>query len=177
MDQWIILARPYLTNLRDKTGENVSLSVIDVDQRVVVEEFASLNELRPFLSIGGHYPLHAGSASKVLLAYQPRKKRKEILKGKLPRLAPNTITDINNLEEELNNVCQKGYAVSHQERSAFLSSISAPIRNYKKEVISALSIYGPSVRFTPQKLLKFKKLIIENADKISQELGFEYINK
>ena len=174
MDEWVVLARPHLKDLRDKTNETTALHVIDGDQRMCIEEFPSLNELRPFLSKGGHYPLHAGSAGKLLLAYQSEEKRKEILsKRKLPRFTPNTITNIQDLEKELSNIRQKGFALSYQERATFLSSISAPIRNYENEVIAALCLHGPSMRLTHQKMLNFKYFVIETAAKISKELGFE----
>lgn len=174
MDEWVIHARPHLKDLRDRTGETTALHVLERDQRVCIEEFPSLNELRPFLGIGGHYPLHAGSPGKLLLAYLPEEERRVILlKNKLPRYTPKTLTDIEALEKEFSRIRKKGYAVSCQERVMFLSSISAPIKNYENKVIAAVCIHGPAIRLTLPMMLKFKNILIETTAKISKELGFE----
>ncbi len=174
MDEWVIHARPHLKDLRDRTGETVALHVMERDQRVCIEEFPSLNELRPFLGIGGHYPLHAGSPGKLLLAYLPDEERKEmLLKIKFTRFTANTITNIHAFEGELSSIRKKGYAVSCQERVMYLSSISAPIKNYENKVIAAVCIHGPAIRLTLPMMLKFKNILIEITTKISRELGFE----
>jgi DNA-binding IclR family transcriptional regulator len=172
--EWRAIAIPYLKDLRDKTDEMVTLFVIDRDQRVCLERFESPHELRPFINIGGRYPLHAGSAGKLLLTYLSKERQKEILsKTGLPRFTSNTITNFKRLEKELNKIRQEGYAVSHQERAPFVSSISAPIMNYKGEVIAALCISGPIVRFTDEKISEFVKIGKTTASKISQKLGYK----
>lgn len=173
--EWRTIAIPYLKDLRDKTDETVMVFVIDEDKRILLEKFESSHELRPFLNIGGRYPLHAGSAGKLLLAYLPKDKQKEvILKTGLPRYTPNTIRNFKSLEKELTKIRKKGIAVSHQERVPFLSSISAPIRDFKGEVIAALCVDGPTVRFTFEKVKEFISLAVETADRISREIGFKY---
>jgi IclR family KDG regulon transcriptional repressor len=170
------IAIPYLRDLRNKTGEMVSIFVIDGNQRVCLEKVDSPHEVRYVLSIGGRYPLHAGSSGKLLLAYLPEEKRKEIiLKTGLPRFTSNTITNFKNLEKQLNKIREEGYAVSHQERASLVASISAPIRNFKGEVIAALCISGLEVHFADEK--KFISLTRIAADRISKELGYQGTGK
>jgi len=172
--EWRTIAIPHLKDLRDKTDETVTVFVIDGDQRVCLEKVDSSHEVRQFLNIGGRYPLYAGSAGKLLLAYLSKDKREEILlKTGLPRLTSNTITNLKSLEKELNKICQEGYAVSHQERVPLISSISAPIRNFRGEVIAALCLSGLTVRFTNKKMVEFIKLTKITAERISQELGYK----
>lgn len=172
--EWRAIAIPHLKDLRDKTDETVMVFVFDGDQRVCLEKFESSHELRPFLNIGGRYPLHAGSAGKLLLAHLSKDERREILlKTGLPRFTSNTITNSKDLEKELNKIRKEGYAVSHHERAPFLSSVSAPIRDFEGEVVAVLCVDGPTVRFTSKKVEEFIRLALETADKISREIGFE----
>jgi len=172
--QWRTKAFPYFKKLRDKTDETVMLFVIDGDHRVCLETFESTHELRPMLNIGRGYPLHAGSAGKLLLAYLPEEERRKILaKTGLPRLTVNTITKIKALEKDLHQVQKQGYSISHQERMDFLSSISAPIRDHTGKVIAAVCLDGPTVRFTPYKIREFKNLIVATANQISVAIGFK----
>ena len=172
--EWRQVAIPHLRDLRDKTDETVTVFVIEGDQRVCLEKLDSSHEVRQFLNVGGRYPLHAGSAGKLLLAYLSKERRKEILLGTgLPRFTSNTITNLKSLEKVLAMIREKGYAVSHQERASFVSSVSAPIRDFKGEVIAALCLSGLAGRFSDEKLMEFIKLTTMTADRISQELGYK----
>jgi IclR family KDG regulon transcriptional repressor len=172
--EWRMIAIPHLKDLRDKTDETVTVFVIQENQRVCIEKFESSHELRPVLNIGGHYPLHAGAAGKVLFAFLSKEKRKEIVsKYGLPRLTENTITDFMSLEKELSRIRKEGYAVSYQERAQFVSSVSAPIKDFNGEVIASLNLSGPLIRFTQEKVKEFILLTMLTADKISQEIGYK----
>jgi DNA-binding IclR family transcriptional regulator len=171
--EWTDVARPHLKILRDKTDETVYVFVIDGDQRVCLEKFESSHELRPILNIGSRYPLHAGSAGKLLLAWLSQERRDEIFsKTGLPRLTRNTITNCRALEKELKKIRQTGYAIAHGERIPHVSSVAAPIRDFKGDVIAALCLHVVTNRFTPERERELARLSIEAADNISREIGF-----
>jgi len=170
---WQSIAIPHLKALRDKTGETVMLFAIDGDHRVCLEGCESAHELRPSFRIGGRYPLHAGSAGKLLLAYAAPEERRSILtRAGLPEYTSHTITRADRLEREMADIRRKGYAVSHQERAAFLSSVSAPIRDFRGEVIAAVCVYGPSVRFAGKQSETFARLAVSAGATICAEIGF-----
>ncbi len=172
--EWRTIALPHLKDLRDKTDETVTIFVVNGNQRVCLEKLDSPHEVRQFLNIGNHYPLHAGAAGKLLLAYLPKEKWKEILsKTGLPRFTSNTIINLKGLEKELNKIQKEGYAISHQERAPFVSSVATPIRNFKGEVIAALCLSGVTIRFTNEKMAEFINLTRITAGRISQELGYK----
>ncbi len=170
---WRAVAAPHLKDLRNKTDETVMVFVIDEDQRVCLEILESSQELRPSLKIGSRFPLHAGSAGKLLLAYLAKEDRRRVLsRTGLPRFTKNTITELRGLEKELDRIRKDGYAVSHQERVPFLSSVSTPLRDSKGQVVAALCVDGLTARFTPKKVKKFIDLAVETASRISWEIGF-----
>jgi len=172
--EWRMIALPHLKNLRDRTDETVTVFVIQDNERVCIEKFESSHELRPVLNIGGAYPLHAGAAGKVLFAHLSKEKRREILpKAGLPRFTSNTITNFMSLEKELSKIRKQGYAVSFQERAQYVSSVSAPIRDFNGEVIASLNLSGPLIRFTHEKVKEFIKMVLETAGTISQEIGYK----
>lgn len=172
--EWRTHATPYLKELRNKTDETVMVFVMDGDHRVCLEKFEGSHELRPMLNIGGRYPLHAGSAGKLLLAFLPEDETKKILsRTGLPRFTSSTITGAKTLEKELLLIRKRGYAISHQERMNFLSSVSVPIRDHSGKVIAAICIDGPTVRFNAEKVKEFKNLAISAAHQISSVIGFK----
>jgi len=170
---WRTVAIPHMRALRDATGETVTLFAMDGDHRICLEGCESAQELRPSFSVGGRYPLHAGSAGKLLLAYVSPEDRKRVLaRAGLAGYTSQTITRVDDLERALAEIRRKGYAVSHQERAAFLSSVSAPIRDFRGDVMAAVCVYGPSVRFTGRKVAAFTRLARAAGMTISQEIGF-----
>jgi DNA-binding IclR family transcriptional regulator len=173
---WRAIAIPHLKELGNKTDETVMIFILDGDRRVCMEKFESSHELRSVLNIGGRYPLHAGSAGKVLLAYLPEEERRKILAGMImPKITPNTVTNPKELEKQFAQIRKQGYAVSHQERTDFMSSISAPIKDHSGKVIAAVCIDGPTFRFTNHKLKKFKELLLSAAETISREIGHKIL--
>jgi DNA-binding IclR family transcriptional regulator len=172
--EWRMIAVPHLKDLRDKADETVTVFIVQGNERVCIEKFDSSHELRPVLSLGGRYPLHAGAAGKLLLAYLSPEMRKKILdQTGLPRFTLRTITTLKGIEYELAKIRRDGYAVSLAERALHISSVTAPIRDFAGEVIAALNLSGPTVRFAPEKIKEYIRWVIVTADKISREIGFK----
>ncbi|MGD0624750.1 MAG: IclR family transcriptional regulator C-terminal domain-containing protein [Thermodesulfobacteriota bacterium] len=118
--------------------------------------------------------MHAGAAGKLLLACLSPEMRKEILyRTGLPRLTPHTITTLKGIEHELADIRRDGYAMSLAERAVHVFSVTGPIRGFAGEVIAALNLSRPKVRFAPEKLNEYIRMVGETADKISREFGYE----
>ena len=66
VSRWSRLARPILSQLRDRTGESVQLFVQEGTQRRCVLSLETPHGLRWIVPEGSVFPLHAGSAGRVL---------------------------------------------------------------------------------------------------------------
>ncbi len=170
------IARPYLQEIKKKTNETASIFVIEGSERICLDVVESTHEIRFGFNVGQKYPIYAGSAGKVLLAYLPKDKRDAVLKKtELIKVGPKTITDREELEHELESIRNQGFSVSFEERASSGASVSAPIRNEKGDVIAALVVGAPSVRMDQLKIEKYVRLLTDTADKISRELGYQPI--
>lgn len=97
--------------------------------------------------IGRHIPLHATSAGKAILAHLPKERVSDIIDTiGLSRVTEHTLTDIEDLEAELEGVREKGYATNIQESTVGLGAVGAPILCPDKSVVGAISISGPTHR-------------------------------
>lgn len=169
-------ALPYLRELRAQTDETVCLFGVTEDDRICLERLESSQFLRPALEIGQHAPLAAGAPGKVLLAYLPLDKRNELIERKgLPRYTEDTITNREELEKELDKICNQGFAVSYGEYIEYCATVAAPIRNYTGEVIGSVAITGLVMRFTPEMEKESSILVKETAARISRALGYRGI--
>lgn len=167
------VALPVINELLVKSKETISLYILDEDERLCVERMESAQNVRIVARIGRRLPLYAGSAGKVLLAYLPLYRQEEIIKKTtfIP-YTPETIVDPMVLRQELRRIRQQGYAFSRGEWVVDAAGIAAPIFDHKEDIVAALTISGPSTRFTQETIKKHIDNIIPSAERISRDLGY-----
>jgi IclR family transcriptional regulator, KDG regulon repressor len=166
-------ARPFMQVFREKTNETVSLYIPSGNERVLIERIDSTHFLRVITQVGERMPLYAGASGKIFLAFLPVEKREEVLETKrLERLTAQTIVNIEDLRKELSLIRKRGYAVSHGERVEGVSSVSAPIFNFRNQVIGAISISGPTGRFSAERINEFIEPLIKATQQISFAMGY-----
>ncbi len=165
-------ARPMLEELHQLTQETVNLYILDGIDRVCVERFESSQRIRVIVQIGERMPLYAGSAGKAILAFAPAELVEQILEKPLERMTDNTITSPKRLLEELQSVRNCGYAVSRAERFTDAMGLAAPIFDAAGNVIAALNVSGPLVRFTDAEVAKYAPKVVQLANQVSQSLGY-----
>jgi IclR family KDG regulon transcriptional repressor len=168
------LAYPFLESLHDSTHETISLYILDGNERVCIERLESTQNVR-FVAprVGRHLPLHAGSAGKVMLAFLPEWRQEEILDySTLERLTEKTIIDPTEMRSELARIRQQGYAISNGEWILDASGIAAPIFDRGGEVAAALTISGPTQRFTDENVPEYIMQVVRVAAAISNGLGY-----
>lgn len=164
-------ARKLLEQLQRQTGETVTVHVRVRSQRVCVDEIPSKHHLRYTVEVGRAAPLHVGAAGKVLLAFLDPTERYALLHGRrLPAVGPNTITTPTKLAAELETIRMQGYAVSSGERVNGASAVSAPIFDSSGHVMAVLSVLGPDVRLTREKLEETHGPVVAVARQISQRM-------
>jgi DNA-binding IclR family transcriptional regulator len=156
-----------------QTQETISLYILDDDERLCVERMESAQNVRIVARIGRRLPLYAGSAGKVLLAYLPTHRQEEIIrKTEFKPYTESTIIEAEKLRKELKLIRAQGYAFSNGEWVADAAGIAAPIFDHKGDIIAALTVSGPSNRFSPETIRKHVGSIIRSAERISRDMGY-----
>ena len=95
--------------------------------------------------------MHATSNGKVLLSAL---ERSEVAR-QVPALrayTANTITTLDGLMRELEEVRQRGFAIAIDELEIGLTAVAAPVRNIHGEVMASLSISGPTFRLDARRV-------------------------
>lgn len=168
----VLLARPLLKQLAEKTGESSSLYAIDGFDRLVLAREESAHDIRYSVVEGQRLPLYAGAAGKVLLAFGPEEVKRKVLRQKsLDRLTPQTIVNRKVLEAELSKIRSRGYAFSHAERVPDAGSIAVPVFDHENLLVCAMGIAGPDSRVNSQTLSDFLTYVVETAETLSKLLG------
>ena len=119
-------------------------------------------------------PLHQTCVGKIALAnltdedYKKYFKRKGVIKA-----TPKTITDMDEMKAELDEVRLTGVAFENGESIPNISGIAVGIKNSYGETIGAVFLLGDSSRFTHDVLLNLVYSLKLSAEKISHDLGYK----
>jgi DNA-binding IclR family transcriptional regulator len=169
------VAAPVLERLARESEETVLLEVLSPtrDRVVCIERAQQRSGLRLILEVGSTAPLHAGSSSKVLLAYLSPEEIEEVIARGLARLTPHTITDPDRLRAELVRVKRNGYATSFEETDEGAVGVSVPIHDYLGRVVAGLTIAGPITRVNERTMGRYLDLAREGAGQIEAKLGHQ----
>jgi DNA-binding IclR family transcriptional regulator len=162
------VARPHLVALVEATGETATLSVAGDEDAITVDFVSGAHQIQPVSRLGRPSIAHATSAGKVMLAFSGR----ELPEGPFRAYTTSTITDPQALATEIEQVREQGWAQAAGEREPGLTAIAAPVRSSRGELEAILALQGPSARFDDADVEKALPLLLERADAVSRELGW-----
>lgn len=163
-----------LQDLCNKYDETVNLGV-RVDHSVVtISKMSPKTTLIANLQVGAQEPIYATGMGKVLMSEMSRAEILEIL-GDEPfkKFTANTVENIDDLMVELEKIRKQGYSIDDEEFVPGLSCIAMPIRNFKKEIVAAISVSGPIVRLSFNKIMDIKVELKKASMKLSTYLGYD----
>jgi len=153
--------RAVMRRLVEECGETVNIYVRQQADRVSIAQEEGTATVRSVVGVGIAMPISAGATAKVLLGGVPE----EALAELLPALAPDARAA---LARQIRGALETGYAVTHGERELGASAVAAPIRGTDGRVVAALSISGPTSRFTADRVGRYVQAVTEAAERISR---------
>jgi DNA-binding IclR family transcriptional regulator len=134
------ICQPYLDRLAADLGEGVKLSVIDQQGVLVLAAAPGRREYALTVAPGQRLPLHAGAASKLLLAHLPRAELDEWLSRPLAAYTARTITDPKRLRAELARIRRQGWGRDLGEHAPSIMAFAAPVFSDGGKLEAALSV-------------------------------------
>ncbi|MBT2689757.1 IclR family transcriptional regulator [Bacillus sp. ISL-47] len=165
-------ARPFLQELENETNEVIHLVVYDQGEVVYIEKLEGNETLRMHSKVGKRAPMHCTSVGKAILAHLPSSVVVDILERKgMPVHTDKTITDKEEFLKELSQVRQKGYALDLEENEYGITCVAVPIFDHLGKVIAAVSISGPTMRMTDDRMKTLKSIMVKTGKDISARLG------
>ncbi len=168
------LASPFLMRLSATTQETVHLAILDGERLVYLSKIESPRSLRVAMGsgVGLTAPAYCTAVGKVLLAFAGTDVLDAYLAGcDFTRYTDNTISDRLKLLAELQATRNRGWAFDDEEHEYGVRCVAAPLRDRQGTVLAALSISGPTVRLTRDRIDTARTLVCEAAAEISRMLG------
>jgi DNA-binding IclR family transcriptional regulator len=168
------VAFPFLRQLAEACQETAILAVLDAGQVVNLEQVVPrMRQVKDIGRTGRRMRPHCTAAGKVLLAHLAPGELDQVLAEPLERFTSYTITDPDELCQNLVRVRGQGYATAQEELEKGLNMVAAPVYNHTRQVNAALSVAGPAYRLLPDLLPQLAALVMDVARQISEQLGYQ----
>jgi IclR family KDG regulon transcriptional repressor len=166
--------RPHLIRLMDKTRETVHFAVLDGNQVLYLDKVEGPYALRMPSRVGRHITTYCTSLGKAMLSCLEETDVKRLLQSQPFKVfTPNTFRSLDLLLADLRATRRRGYSIDDEEIEIGLRCVGAPIYDHTMRMVGAISVAAPSARLTTQKLPAFGRMVLEAAEEISKELGYE----
>jgi DNA-binding IclR family transcriptional regulator len=166
-------AHPTLEELATRYQETIHLAVLDDTKAVYVDKLEGRQAVRVELtSLGARLYAHCSALGKVLLAYSSEEEVNRIIHtAGLPRFTENTITDKDELLQNLAKIRKQEFAYDLEEILPDLCCVAAPIYNHVGKVIAAISMSIPAYRFRRSQA-EYRDAVLRAGRTISKRLGY-----
>jgi len=145
------VAESELRQLATDTGEHANLMTEEDGRGIFLYKLKGTQSVQLDTYEGMVVDLHTTAMGKAILAEYPESKRDAILDDQgLDPVTENTITDREELEAELEEIRERGYAIDNEERVEGVRCIAAPITT-ADGVVGAVSVSGPKSRMNGER--------------------------
>ena len=142
-------ARPTMEALRDEMNETIVLSVRDGDFRYNVDSVESTHAVGQTQKIGVPIPLYAGAGSRVILAAMSQAEAQDYFtRVTLTPFSDNTITEIAELQRQIERARRNGYATTSSEFTIGGYAVACVIPSPADFGLAALHVSIPGARYS-----------------------------
>ncbi len=165
------VAGPRLRRLCEESGESVQLAVFDNGYVVYVDKVDSAQPLKAITSIGSRVPATVVSTGKALLAWGPPHALDAAFEH-VKRYTPLTMTRRKDIERDLEETRERGYAINRGEFRAGVCGIAAPVRDRSGTVVASIAVWGSEKSILGGRRDELASITVSSARDISREMGF-----
>lgn len=139
--------QPRISEVAEETNEVAQFMVEERGWSVIVYKKVGRQGVSTRTRPGTHLQMHQVASGKAMLAYMPEARVEAILdRHGLDAATEDTITNRDELFEELDRTRERGYALNKGESTKGLHAVAVPITKPDDEVIGSCAVSGPSHR-------------------------------
>jgi DNA-binding IclR family transcriptional regulator len=164
------IARPYLDELAEETGETIHLAQMDNGQVLYVDKRNAAKPVEMFAQAGKVGPAYCTGVGKAMLAYLSAEAlERAIQRQSFHRFTTQTLDTESKLKAELEAIRLRGHAFDREEHEPGIICCAVPILTRTGRVIGALSVTSTTARTSIAELEAGSDQIKETAARIAAE--------
>lgn len=177
-DPVIKLGKPILKELMHLTGGEVLLSTIYNDEIInIYSERSSEFKYELTYSRGNPHPIFKGATSKIITAYLPKNKLKNLFeKNRQKILSEIPNFNFEQFQEELATYKKQGYVISHGQLDENFVGVAAPIF-VNNQIQGAITLVLPSHRLAVYNQESLVQFVTLSSTKLTQQLHNNFTNQ
>lgn len=154
------IAMPYMQELANITNKNVYLAVPRMDEVLYLDATYPADATYLMRSLlGERAKMYCTGLGKAMLSGMNHEQIEACISADMRPYTENTITDREQLLNELQLTKVRGYAVDNMEHEFGIKCVALPIFDNRRQVVAAISVSGASVQFTDEKIVEIAELI------------------
>lgn len=140
--------QPLLVEIEKEFGENAALAVDDGDMLLYVSNVATENPVSVGDVAGERHHFHLVAPGLVVMATWPADRLAAHLAAPLVAATEFSVTDPDVVAQRVETIAADGFAWTDQELDVGINGLAVPV-SLDGEFAAAISLYGPSYRFSP----------------------------
>ena len=175
MHNYLMRLKPSIKEIVNKCKETTTMFVRENDKAICVLGEESDQIIKAYLMIGREIPLFCTAAGRAMLAYLPKDEVDKILQiSGMKKYMKNTTVDKEKLFKELETIKQRGYSIEKEEFEELINAVGIPVLNSYGDPVASVSVVGPIMRFTDEKIEECKPFLLEKAKEMSEIVQGKY---
>lgn len=136
-------------------GESCNITTLSGNEVVYLDRVETHEPLRFSLRPGSRVPVHCSASGKMILSQMsPAQRRKLLAHAPLQKCTPNTVTDLELLEEEFKRSRRDGFAIDDEEFLPGLLCVAVLVPNQTGRSNLCVAAQAPVMRVTPDKAVQ-----------------------
>ena len=167
-------AKPILEKMASECNETCYVAIFKEAHVVYLDMVETDMTVRVVSRVGSRLPSYCTAAGKIHLAFMSEEEIHEILpEEELQTFTDTTVATRSALKEELQRVAEQGYSIDKEELDLGVHCVAAPIRDYTRRIVGSISISGPSMRLSEERIEKeLVPLVLQASEDLSTRLGY-----
>lgn len=158
-------------SLGTATNMNVAMSVRS-GHAVTFIRARQPHHFRLAVKMGGQSDLHNTAAGKVFLAWMEEEDVSAYFaQADLDRFTETTLTTESELRADMEKTRKRGFAISDREEFFQICGIAAPVFDYDRRILAAISLWTPLRNASLEELLECAPLLLEVTNEFSARFG------
>jgi IclR family acetate operon transcriptional repressor len=158
-----------LRALVHEVGESCNLTALSGSEVIYLDRVETAAPLRFYLHSGSRVPVHGSASGKLFLAgMTPAQRQRLLAHAPLEAFTPNTLTNLDALEEEIQQVKRQGFAFDNEEFLPGLLCVAVLVPSASGRSNLCVAVQAPIMRLAPDKALKLLPALQRAADALSR---------
>jgi DNA-binding IclR family transcriptional regulator len=158
-----------LRHLVEEVGESCNLTALSGSEVIYLDRVETAAPLRFYLQPGSRVPVHCSASGKIFLSEMTPSQRQRLLAhAPLEAFTPKTLTQMDQLEQEIKQIKRQGFALDNEEFLPGLLCVAMLVPNASGRSNLCVAVQAPIMRLTVDKAMQLLTPLHRAAEALSR---------